>query len=69
MDCENIANWSFAALVQTCVEPAVEEGVVAGGAHGEHVGDEEGHVEILPTIWRKEVGWVIHVAWTDSWCM
>ena len=36
--------------VRTCVEPAVEEGVVAGGAHGEHVGDEERHVEILPTI-------------------
>ena len=36
--------------VCTCVQPAVEEGVVAGGAHGEHVGDEEGDVEILPTI-------------------
>ena len=36
--------------VHTFVEPAIEEGVVAGGAHGEHVGDEEGDVEILPTV-------------------
>ena len=31
------------------VEPAVQEGVVAGGGHGDDVGEEEGHIVIGPT--------------------
>ena len=30
------------------VEPAVEEGVVAVGAHGEHVAQEEDEVVVVP---------------------
>ena len=31
------------------IEPAVQEGVVAGGGHGDDVGEEEGHIVIGPT--------------------
>ena len=32
------------------VEPAIEEGVVAGGGHGDHVGEEEHHVVQRPAV-------------------
>ena len=35
------------------VEPAVQEGVVAGGGHGDDVGEEEGDVVVGPTSCRN----------------
>ena len=38
------------AVPEGLVEPPVEEGVVAGGGHGEGVAREEGHVVPLPAV-------------------
>ena len=36
------------------VEPSIEEWVVAGGGHGHHVAQEEGHVVHGPAGWVAE---------------
>ena len=42
------------AVPEGRVEPSIEEGIVAGGGHGHHVAEEEGHVVHGPAGWVGE---------------